>query len=50
MKIRKREAEISNKYKMNKIKFDESTYHFSSAEKEDAFIRMQFTKTEEMKK
>lgn len=48
MQMRGRERELEHKYSSNKLKFDESTYHFSSTEKEKAFIDAQFP-TEELK-
>lgn len=50
MKIRNREEQISAQYGNNKLKFDESTYHYSSSEKEDLFIKSQFQSPGEIEK
>ena len=34
--------ELAQKHKKNKLSFDESTYYFSSVEKEQNFINAQF--------
>jgi hypothetical protein len=41
--------QISEKYDSNKMDFDESTYHYSSQEKEQQFINAQFVTEEEKK-
>ena len=46
--IREREGKLSSEYKRNKLKFDESTYHFSSEETESEFIRQQFPTEKEI--
>jgi MoaA/NifB/PqqE/SkfB family radical SAM enzyme len=48
--IRDREGALRSKYSGNKLKADETTYHFSSEKKEQEFIRKQFTTEEEIKK
>lgn len=50
MEIREREEDIRTRYNNNKLKFDESTYYYSSKEKEEAFIDAQFKTPEELKK
>ena len=47
MSIREREGYLRERYKQKKLKFDESTYHFSSEGKEKEFIMSQFPTVEE---
>ena len=42
MKLREREESYKRQYAGNKLKRDESTYHFSSGKKEQKFINSQF--------
>ncbi|RJQ28974.1 radical SAM/SPASM domain-containing protein [Candidatus Parcubacteria bacterium] len=47
MSIREREASIRARFSGNKLKTDESTYHFSTLDREQDFIKNQFpTRTE----
>ena len=50
MEIRKRENHLKSQYTKNRLNFDESTYHYSSEEKEKAFIRSQFPSGEEIQR
>lgn len=50
MEIRKREELLTAQFNKNKMKFDESTYHYSSEEKEQEFIRSQFKTPEEIER
>ena len=50
MKIRERELELKTGFGKNKLRFDESTYHYSSKEKERDFIQSQFPLLEDLKK
>jgi MoaA/NifB/PqqE/SkfB family radical SAM enzyme len=50
MEIRHREKEIREKFSKNKLRFDESTYHFSQKEREKAFIDSQYPDPEDRKK
>jgi MoaA/NifB/PqqE/SkfB family radical SAM enzyme len=50
MSIREREGHLRERYRQKKLKFDESTYHFSSEGKEKEFIVSQFPTVEEREK
>ena len=50
MQIREREKELRQKHSQNELKTDESTYHFSSQEKEKKFIESQFSSPKEQEK
>ncbi|MCX5884678.1 MAG: radical SAM protein [Proteobacteria bacterium] len=50
MGIRKREDSIKSQYNKSRLKFDESTYHYSSEEKEREFIQSQFSTKDEMRR
>ncbi len=47
VRIREREAHLRKLRRKNKLKFDESTYHFSSNKREEKFIRAQFPTAKE---
>jgi len=47
--FRVKDKEIAKKYETNKMDFDESTYYYSSEEKEQEFINAQFITEEEKK-
>ena len=47
MKIREREKNLVGQFNNNKLKFHESTYHYSSEEKENDFVKSQFKTSEE---
>lgn len=47
MEIRRRDADLRGQYKNTELKFDESTYHFSSEEKERQFVTAQFPTEQE---
>ena len=42
MEIRKREEKLKDQFTKSRLKFDESTYYYSSEEKEESFIQAQF--------
>ncbi len=48
MKIRKREETLRSQFNKSKLKFNESTYHYSSKENECAFIESQFQTPEKL--
>lgn len=50
MDIRQKDKDLRSQYTKNRLKFDESTYHFSSEDKEKAFINSQFRSGEEISK
>lgn len=50
MGFRKKDAELASQFNKNKLKFDESTYYFSSKKKEKDFTESQFRDEEELER
>jgi len=50
MTIRERESQFTAKHRKDELKFYESTYHFSSEQKEREFIKAQFSTKDELDK
>lgn len=50
MEIREREGHLNREFKKNRLKFDESTYHYSSEKREEDFINAQFSTPSDLKR
>ena len=50
IKIREREGHLRSKYSEQKLNFDESTYHYSSSDKEKKFLESQYPNVRDMEK
>tara|TARA_B100002003_G_scaffold235405_1_gene250337 strand:+ start:124 stop:1353 length:1230 start_codon:yes stop_codon:yes gene_type:complete len=48
MKIRRRDSDIGKEHSVGNLKFKETTYHFSSKEKEEQFVKAQFETPEQL--
>ena len=50
IKIREREGHLRSKYSQQKLNFDESTYHYSTSDKEKKFLESQYPNVRDMEK